>query len=176
MNQHRLEAVAAMVFLAGGPCVYAETGTSDSAEPGEPTEASASVTKWEEVKREGGEAIGALKDAAGDSVKKLWSTAGERSEEALSGCHRRCGGRRGMLRAMPATREAAGDAVDAVRETSGSALDKVRDGSAAAVDSTRRGTEHAWKETREGDAVEGATREAGRKLWQNLTEESTDKE
>ena len=96
MNVHRLKAVAAVVFLAGGPCVYADTRTSDSPEPGEPTEASASVTKWEEVKREGGEAIGALKDAAGDSVKKLWSTAGERSEEALS-----------------ATRDATGDAVGA---------------------------------------------------------------
>ena len=204
MNQHRLKAVAAVVFLAGGPCVYADTGTSDSAEPGEPTEASASVTKWEEVKREGGEAIGALKDAAGDSVKKLWSTAGERSEEALSATRDATGDAVGAARdatgdAVDATREATGDAVDAVRETSGSALDKVRDGSAAAVDSTRRGAEHAWQETREGskrllesakpkaeelvDHVQSegkeawdATREAGRKLWQNLTEESTDKE
>ena len=56
MNLHRLKAVVTAVFLAGGPCAYADTARSDSAEPGEPTEASASGTTWEEVKREGGEA------------------------------------------------------------------------------------------------------------------------
>ena len=183
MYRHRLKAFAAAAFLTAAPCAYADTGEPEpadctgSAESTECPEPSASDSSWDEVKREGGEAIGALKDAAGDTVKKLWSTTRERSGDAVD-----------------AARETTGGAVEAARDATGDALDKVREGTAAAVDSTRRGAEHVWEETREGSkrlleaakpkaaevvdhaAQEGkevldAAREKGGELWRKLAGE-----
>ena len=209
MNLHRLKAfAAAAAFLAAAPCTYGDTGNPESAEcvgsteSTECLEASDSGTNWEEVKREGGEAVGALKDAAGDAVKELWSATKERSEGAVDAARDATGEAVGAARdatgeAVEAARETTGGAVEAARDATGDTLDKVREGTAAAVDSTRRGAEHVWQETREGSkrlleaakpkaaevvdhaAQEGkevldAAREKGSELWRKLAGEEGD--
>ena len=196
MSQHRLKVFAAAAFLAAAPCAHGDTGNPEpvdraectgAAESAECPEASDSGTDWEKVKREGGEAIGALKDAAGGAVKKLWS-ATKRSEGAVDA------GRDATGDAMDASRETTGGAVESARDATGDALDKVREGTAAVLDSTRRGAEHVWDETREGskrlleaakpkaaEVVDQATqegkevldaaREKGGELWRKLAGE-----
>ena len=143
MYLRRLKAIAAATFLAAAPCAYGDTHNPESvectgsAESAECPEPSAPGSTWEDVKREGGEAIGALKGAAGDAAKKLWSTTRERTEDAVG-----------------AARDATGEAVGAARDATGEAVEHAAEEGRQAWDATREKSRELWRRLTEEEGAE----------------------